>query len=346
MEGTMRQLRKTAMLLLCTCWLPGFVSGEALADTVTISNGDRLTGKVVRLVEGTLTLETSYSEPILIDAENIVAVETDDPVEMRLDGGELFKGRISAMGDGRLAIGASEEREPVLTHWEKVAAINPPPVPPAKLKGSVTVGANMQSGNTDRSAASVALEATRRDARHRFSMSFLHNYAEEDDEINTRNTYGAFKYDYFFTLKTFGYLSVEMLKDEFKDLNLRTIIGPGAGYQFWDEEKTALGLEGGIAYFNEDREEGEDDHWITGRLAGNFRYRLLDRIEFSEKLVFYPSLENFGKYTLRNEASLSTPIVFGWALNLSNIIDYDSDPDTEGVKKTDSYWILGLLYEF
>ncbi len=340
----MHPLREIALLLLCACWLP--ISGEALADTITISNGDRITGKVVRLVAKTLTIETSYSEPILIDAGDVVTIETDAPVELHLDSGEIFKGRISSIEENRLTISANQERESILTRWENVAMINPPPVPPTRIKGNVTIGANMQSGNTDHRSASVALEAVRRDEQHRFSMNFLHNYAEEDQEVNTRYTFGAFKYDYFFTTKTFGYLSVEMLKDEFKNLNLRTIIGPGAGYQFWDEDKTALGFEGGIAFFNEDRDDGEDDSWITGRLAGNFRYRLLDKIEFSEKLVFYPSLEDFGSYTLRNEASLATPIAFGWALNLSNIFDYDSDPDSEDVKKSDLQWILGLRYEF
>lgn len=321
-------------------------AGVARADTVLLENGDRLSGTVVRLEEDTLTLKTSYSEPILIEAQSIVGIETDESVTLHLKEGETIQGRLSSTDAGGIAVGANEDRQPVQTRWDSIAAINPLPVPPARIKGSVTVGGNMQSGNTDRTSASLGLEAVRRDARHRFSLSFLHNYAEEDDEVDTRNTFGAFKYDYFFTTKAFGYLSVEMLKDEFKDLNLRTIVGPGAGYQFWDTERTALGLEGGVAYFNEDRDEGEDDHWITGRLAGNFRYRLFDRIEFAEKLVVYPNLEDAGQYTLRNEASLSTEVVYGWALKLSNILDYDSDPESEGVKKTDVYWILALQYEF
>ena len=52
-----------------------------------------------------------------------------------------------------------------------------------------------------RSYYAVGLEATRRDERHRFSLSFLHNYAEEEGEVTTRNTFGAFKYDYFLTEK-------------------------------------------------------------------------------------------------------------------------------------------------
>lgn len=48
----MNWLRKSMLFLFCTCFLAPPGSGEALADTVIIENGDRLTGTVIRLEEG------------------------------------------------------------------------------------------------------------------------------------------------------------------------------------------------------------------------------------------------------------------------------------------------------
>jgi len=297
--------------------------GEVSADEIILKNGDRLTGTVTKLEKGTLTLITEYSEPVNIRE----------------------KGKLKTDVDGRLKVEPSLERETAIIYWNNVIAINPSPVIPPKWKGNVTLGANLQTGNTDRSTVSVGAEAIRKTEQDRFSLRFLLNYAEENDEITVRNTYGSSKYDYFFTKSWYGYLAVEMLNDKFRDLNLRTVVGPGVGYQIWDDPIKFLLFEIGVSYFSEDLKKGEDDNWITGRVAGNFSYTFWDKIIFSEQFIVYPSLENFGEYQLRNEAAVTSALGAKWALKFTNILEHDSDPP-EGVKKSDLYWILALQYSF
>jgi putative salt-induced outer membrane protein YdiY len=122
-------------------------------------------------------------------------------------------------------------------------------------------------------------------------------------------------------------------------------VGPGLGYQIWDEDRIALGLEAGISYFIQDHEIAEDDQYATGRGAINFKYKITDTILFDDHLIVYPSFESFGDYTLRNEASLSTEIGSGWKLRLSNILENDNTPPA-GIEETDVKWILALGYAF
>jgi putative salt-induced outer membrane protein YdiY len=140
-------------------------------------------------------------------------------------------------------------------------------------------------------------------------------------------------------------LGVELLNDTFRDLTLRTVVGPGIGYQIWDDEIKSLLFEIGASYFSEDRKENEDDNWITGRVGSNFSLQIIKGIVFSNNIIVYPSLEDFGQYQLRNEASLTSSLGAKWALNFTNILEYNSDPP-EGVKKNDLYWILALQYNF
>ena len=65
----------------------------------------------------------------------------------------------------------------------------------------------------------------------------------------------------------------------------------------------------------------------------------------TNRLLYYPSLEELSKYTLRNEAALTTSLAAQWALKLANIFQYNSDP-VPGIGKTDSQWLLGLQYSF
>lgn len=315
------------------------------ADEIVLENGDRLTGTVKSADGESLIMETDYSDPVKILKAKIVRIYIDEPAEVQLSEGEVLKGRIRSEGDGGVIIEAVPGREAVQVEWASVSAINPDPPKPSKWKGGITVGANKQSGNTDRTSASLGAEAVRRTERDRYSLRYLFNYAEEDADITTRNTYGAGKYDYFFTEKFYGYLSVELLNDEFKNLKLRTVVGPGIGYQFWDDEIKFLLLEGGISYFSEDVEEGEDTDWVTGRIAADVKYALLDSLVFSDYLVVYPSFEDFGEFQLRNEASISSPLSSNWSLKLANILEHDSDPSLN-VKKNDWNWIVGLQYGF
>lgn len=313
------------------------------ADRIVLENGDSLTGKVVSIENGVLTFSTDYSEPVKIKVEKIKKVFTDTAVSVHLSEGEILKGRLDTAEDGKMVVESSSGREPAVVDWKRVEAVNPPEK--KKWSGNITVGANHQSGNTDRTGASAGAGAERRTERDRFNLRFLYNYAEEEGEISARNTFGALKYDYFFTKKTYGLLSVEMLSDKFKDLNLRTVVGPGIGYQVWESPEKSLGLEAGVSYFSEDRVENEDEHWITGRLAGNLKWKIYGPVVFTENLLVYPSFEDFGEYQLRNEASLTSPLVSGWSMKLANILEYDSDPPAD-VENEDIYWLLGLDYSF
>jgi putative salt-induced outer membrane protein YdiY len=79
---------------------------------------------------------------------------------------------------------------------------------------------------------------------------------------------------------------------------------------------------------------GEDDDFIAGRLGFNFRYNLSRLIVFTDRLTYYPSLDHFGDYTLRNEAAITAPLGAQWALKLANIFQYDNEP-SPGLCATD-----------
>jgi hypothetical protein len=51
------------LMLLVLLSPPVFLSGTALADKVVLDNGDTLTGTVVKLEGGKLTLKTEYAGP-------------------------------------------------------------------------------------------------------------------------------------------------------------------------------------------------------------------------------------------------------------------------------------------
>ncbi len=318
-------------------------TGGALADRVVLENGDTLTGTVEKVMDGKLTLKTDYSGPIEIQVSKVKKIYTDNAAEVHLSSGEILKGKIQTKDDGQVIVEKSAERETASVDLHKVTSVNPPP--PKEWSGSINLGGNIQTGNTDRRGATVAAQAVRKTEKDRLRLQYLFNYAQEEGKTTTRNQYGEAEYDYFFTKQLYAYGAVELLNDKFKDYQLRTIVGPGIGYQIWDDPIKSLSFDAGLSYENISRYEGEDDSVLTARLGGAFRYKFFDFIVFSDRLLFYPSLGHGGDFILRNEAALTAPLGARWALRFANIIDYDSNPP-ETVKKTDVQWILSLQYAF
>lgn len=71
-----------------------FVSEVGSADTVIVTNGDRLTGKVKSMESGALIIETEYDPKIRIPWEQIQSLITDTPIFVKLHDGEELLGRM------------------------------------------------------------------------------------------------------------------------------------------------------------------------------------------------------------------------------------------------------------
>jgi putative salt-induced outer membrane protein YdiY len=329
-----------AVALLTTLLIyPGFAS----ADEVILENGDRLTGTVIKMENDVLTLKTDYSQqPVEIKAVKIKQLRTDSDVTLKLVTGEILKGKVQSDKEGLLAVQATPERAATSVQLKTVAGINPPPV---RWEGNITIGGSSQSGNTNTGAFSAAANAMRRTEKDRIVFSYLFNYASQDKQMTARSNYGTMEYDYFFTKKFYSYLALELLNNTFQDIELRTTVGPGVGYQIWEDPVKALAIEAGVSYVSETHKNSANEDYWAARFGTNFRYNLLSFLVFTDRFLYFPSLESSSQYTLRNEAALTSPLGSGWALRLAYILQYNNEPAPR-VKKTDNTWIMGLQYNF
>ena len=314
----------------------------AFADKIVLENGDTLTGTVEKVMDGKVTLKTDYAGTIQIDVAKVKQISTEGSAEVHLTSGEVIKGKIKSVEDKKLAVGPSPERTAATVEMQNVKAINPPPV---KWHGNIAAGGNLQSGNTDRAGASIAVDLSRKTEKDRISLRYLFNYGEENGEMSTRNHYGEAKYDYFFTPKFYAYMVGDIKNDKFDDTKLRLTVGPGLGYQVWDDPVKSLLFEAGLGYFNWDRYAGEDTDGLAARLGLDFRYQIFKWLTFKDRYNFYPTIGEGGDFWWRNEAALVAPLGSGWAFRLANILEYQSDPPL-GVRKTDVQWIGALQYSF
>lgn len=332
--------RLLAILLL----LP-LLSAPCHAAVIHLINDDRLSGQILRMDEELLVLATDYAGEIQIARKSIRTIVSETPLTVELDCGEILQAQVRVDGSDNVILRSTAPEKTVPVKLDQVTAINPVPNRFPEWSGDIVLAANLKSGNNDKSGFSAAVNAMRKARRNRFELASLFRYGREGGTLSTRNAFGRLKYDLFFNRKLYGYLSSEFSHDKFKDLRLRTVAGPGAGYQVWNDDIKSLGLEVGVAYYDENMYRGEDNAWFSGRLGANLRYKIGDILVFTDQLVVYPKLERASDFSLRNEAALSAPLAYGWALRLVNIIEFDNSPEP-GIKKADYDFLLGLQYNF
>jgi len=335
-------LVKTLILIMTLALGIGVRSTPALADTIEFGEGNVLQGTVTTLQKGTLVFSTEYAKKIKIPVEKIQKIETGQSVTLKMINNSILTGKLTTLEDRRVAVILEPVGETVPFLWSQVKTINEPP---GSWSGSLAAGGTVQTGNVERTSVSVSFDAKRDWKRDRFQFRFLHNYAEDTGEITSRNTFGAMKFDHFFTENVFSALSMELLKDEFKDVNLRAIIGLGLGYRFWNDDVKTLEVEAGVAFFSEDLDVGQDDQFLSGRVGVTYSYKVFENLEFKDYMLYYPSLEDPKQYRLRNEASLISQIGGGWSFKLTHIFDQNSDPSPD-VEDKDQQFIFALQYSF
>ncbi|MGD8789741.1 MAG: DUF481 domain-containing protein, partial [Burkholderiales bacterium] len=153
-------------------------------------------------------------------------------------------------------------------------------------------------------------------------------------------------YDHFISQKWYAYASASAENDKFKDINLRTTIGAGAGYQFFETKTTNLGMELGASYVNTDYIDAEDDDYPAGRWAMNYTQAFWDsKLEFFNTDSVHVSLEDSNSYFLRTRTGLRFPLVDRLISTLQYNYDYDNNP-APGRVKADKTWLFTLGYKW
>ena len=152
----------------------------------------------------------------------------------------------------------------------EVAAINPGKRPVVKITGRINVGLTQERGNTDTDKLRLDGEFIARTEKNRYTFKGELNKEKSKGRTTVENWLAFGNYSYFLTQKWFLYAQLFFEHDKFADLDLRSIPGAGAGYQFFESEALNLSAAVGPAWVNEDFIEAEDDDYAAGQWQINY----------------------------------------------------------------------------
>lgn len=322
--------------------------GAGAADTVTTRSGDRLSGSIVSLQDGVLTFETGYAGNIAIQWAEVAAIETGETAKFKLRDGTVLDAHARPGDQAATAVLKSGEiitTAPIAL--SDIAYINPPPEVTGdglSVIGRANLGLTSNRGNTDNGQYFYDAETVVRSAQNRFTLGAAGEGKEEEGEETARRNRGYLKYDHFLTDTWYAYTNGDFEEDKFKDLNLRSTLGVGTGYQFYESLLRNLALEGGLTYVNDDYIEAEDDGYGALRWALRYDQMLFEATtQFFHRQEGLVSVEDPGDVIWRAQTGFRFPLVERLNATLQYNVDWRNKPPVD-TEKTDSSYIFSLGY--
>jgi len=323
---------------------------QSYADTIVLSNGDKLSGTIVRKEDSNLIFKTTYAGELKIQWDQITAIKTDKPVALTLKNDtSIENASISPAANKSANIKADNINNNLDIQLSSVKYINPSAIVTGKgikITGRINAGISIASGNTDNESYNLDTEVVLRGKINRFTVG-AKMYRAQDNNVDTEDKSAAwFKYDHFLDKKHYVYGNTSFAKDKFKDQKLKSTIGLGYGTQFWDAPERHLALEGGLNYVNEDFYVNADDNYAAGRWAVKF-----DQLFYEKRLQFFHNheglldLDDTDNLSISSQTGFRFPILSGMNAALQFNLDWDKQP-AAGASSTDRKILFNLGYSW
>lgn len=235
-------------------------AGSLRADQVTLKNGDRVTGSIVKKDDGTLTIASVYFGTVTLPWDQVETLTADMPTYIET-GGQIEAGTLSAAG-GEVTITSSSGA----TRSVAIAAVQAlrntaeqatydrlqHPGWTDLWAGTVNLGFAGAAGNARTKTFTFASNAARPTLTDKTSLYFNAVTASAlvngVDASTARAVRGGWAYQRNIRPRIFGNVFNDYEYDQFQSLDLRFVLGAGAGYHAIANARTTVDLLAGLDY--------------------------------------------------------------------------------------------------
>jgi len=363
------------LLFLATLSL-SLLALSARADQVTLKNGDRLSGTIVKTDDDTkkLLIKTEFAGEVAVEWSAVASIVSSQPLHLTLADGRVLAGTVSA-ADGKLAVATGDKGEVSATPDAVKAVRNDKEQAEFdRLErprwrdfwgGVFDLGLSVTRGNSSTSALTIAGKAVRAVPKNKLSAYYTQVYAKDSREspaLTTANAIHAGLRDEFnLSSRVFVFGFTDFDSDVLQNLDLRNDLGGGFGYHLVKSKNTQFDVFGGGS-FNQEYFSAyttanpapppatvdvpaESRHSAEIVLGESLGTKLGPRTVVTEQLSFFPNLSSTGEYRVTLDATATTKIKswLGWQVTLSD--RYITDPPL-GLKGNDLLLSTGLRLTF
>jgi len=320
------------IVLACALTVPLNLTGLAQAATITLDNGDTLTGKVLSQNEEQLVLQHKVLGEITFQLSNVANIKMGPGEKQQsTDGEQAQKQAEQTDDDQEQTPEADTDSAPwessFLPEWDK----------------SLAAGISGSEGNSQTQSFNAQFQIKRSTEQVRTNFNNKYFYASSESETTQNEFSSILTQDW---LKpgspwfVFGQLGYEF--DQFEAWRHRLTAYSGPGYTFIKEEDFEVAGRVGVGA---NYEFGNVNELTPEALLGGelVRWNITDRQTLTGQVTVFPSLEEFGEYRAVATAEWTVKIERAEGLSLKLGIEDEYESATMGDSKHNDFKYYGSL---
>jgi putative salt-induced outer membrane protein YdiY len=216
--------------------------------------------------------------------------------------------------------------------------------------GGVDTGFQLTRGNSKTRNFRLAFGAVHKVSRKELTLYAESIYSIDDvagarPHVTANVNRGGARFEYDLTSRFFLFGNTDFMSDGLQDLNLRSVVGGGIGYNLINRDRATLKLLGGTNFTRENYVEIQRN-LAAGQLGEEFTLKLGKSTNLLQNAAFFPDLtESGGNYRTNVSLGTTTKIAkwLGWQNNFSDT--YVTNPPA-GKKRNELVFTSGLHLAF
>lgn len=288
----------------------------AMADTVWLKNGDKLSGSIRLLDSGKLLLKTPYAGTIKIDWDQVATLESDNQLLVKMNRNKTERAQKLTPSDSGQVI-LENDSGPQQTPLARVDQIQPPKPLVEDLVWSGRGGAAMdyKREEKDTSDYDLYIRSTARHGKWRHEADAEYERTKKDSSTTKDSLTAEYALDRFMGERWFWQGRAQYNRDRVEELRYRKMLGTGPGFQFWDDELGAFSLTSLINQMRFEYQDGSRDDFQALGLKWDYSRKLfatsMEVFSFGQTYIPTDGAANYGidasaglRYKLTEWASL------------------------------------------
>ncbi len=360
-------MRRTRTCATCIT-LAVIAAHPAWADQITLKNGDRITGSIVKKEGKNLTIKSDLMGTVTVPWDQVTDVKSAETLNVVLSGQKaeppaVIKATVS-QSNGQVTLSGApgavttvppEQIEAIRNAEEEESYERM--LRPGLLQlwtGTASFGLAGASGNSRTSTFSLGVTGSRN--THTDTTSFYFNTVRSSATVNGTNsqTADSIRGGWKFARHTGSRLEVSSFNDwesdRFQNLDLRFVIGGGLGYRAWKNGRGVLSLQAGVDY-DRDRFSATADTAALTRIASegyfgdDFNFKLNHSTSIVHSFRIFNGLSDTGQYRMNFDLSADTKLKKWLDWNLTFSDRYLSNP-VDAARANDIIYTTGIGVSF
>jgi YD repeat-containing protein len=353
--------------------------GPALfADQVSLKNGDRMTGTILKSDAKTLVLKTEAAGEVTFQWAAIDSITSTQPLHVGLAGGQMVVGPV-ATNDGQIlvttqtagVVTAAKDSVQVIRSDSEEAAYDAAmerlqhPHLGDFWSGTLDTGLSLTRGNSATLSYTLAGRAVRQTDRDKITVYTTAVYGKNDttspSQVIAHQITGGVRADVNVSERWFVFAATDFNSNALQNLNLQNVIDGGFGGHVIKTKNTQFDIFAGAGYNQEffgaytlpnptpppatNPFPAVTQRNAVANAGETFSTKLGSRSTFTETFNYFPNLSGPSGYRYTFNTVLSTAISrwLGWQFSLND--NFLSNPPI-GIKKNDLILSTGLRLTF